>query len=517
MFEFTLVENFQKIKFVSCPSESDYKKLKSFFKKKRKGYYMNAMYRAKVWDGNDHFFNDIYLPIGLWGELDIFMQKHNYKYKINGLDTFLNFSLNKDLVFDFINDLFENTPIAPRWYQYESIYRILKYRYSCQQLSTSSGKTMISYSVLAYLKFTEQVHKKKKFVLIVPKASLVKQTYDKFVTTYNNGTVKLNIMKLGGGTKFDQSEYDECDALISTYQSLNNINSDNFKLIGTINVDEGHTAKTETISRVIQLSSPLRYRFGLSGTLMVDMNTSDYYFNLQQLGPMTFIYDPKDLIDDGFAPNVKVIQVYLDYSNLETEPLYKNYISYRDNKPPKNTDEELAYFKNLYKIEKDIMVSDTSRLSCIIEYISNLDKNTLVLYNDIKGEFGKKIHKGLLDNDRVCKYIDGSTSNNDRYIYTDELESSDNMDLVASFGTFSTGIDLKNVHYIGLAESFKSPILIGQSIGRGLREFKDKKDIVIIDFIDTMFKHTMNQSKDREKLYKTQKYEISKETIYLKL
>jgi len=514
MFEFTLTLDFKHIQCLKAPSELEFLSLKNYFKRKNKNSFMDKSVRHGFSDGYDSFFNDVYLPIGLWGELQTYLINKGYDVIIHGLNEFLNFNLSKDDIYTFIDDLFENTIITPRLYQYESIYRILKYRYSAQQLSTSSGKTMISYAVASYLKHIDQVHRNKKFVMIVPRAGLVRQTYDKF-NLYNNGLVGLNIMPLGDKDKFIPKLFDECDVLITTYQSLNNIHKDCFNKFGTINVDEAHTAKTDSISRAIELSSPLRYRFGLSGTLMVDTQYSDYYKNLQQLGPMTMVYDPKDLINDGFAPNVNIKQITLNYKNRLNEEQIELYNTFRENKPPKGTDEELQFYKDLYKIERDMIIDDSIRMNAIIDYIKTLDKNVLVLYNDVKGEYGKKICESLNASGIYTKYIDGNTKGSDRFIYTDEIEKNNEMNLVASFGTFSTGIDLKNIHYIVLAESFKSPILIGQSIGRGLRELINKKWITLIDFVDTLYKHTMMQSKNRIEIYKKQNYKIEKDEIII--
>jgi superfamily II DNA or RNA helicase len=503
------------IQCVKAPSEKEYKALKKHFSLRQKGYFLKPAFRKGFWDGYDHFFNDVYLPIGLWGELQDYVVSNGYDFNINGLDKFLNFTLDRDMVFDFIATLFENTGINPRWYQYESIYRILKYRYSAQQLSTSSGKTMISFAVYAYLKHTGAVDKNNKFLMIVPRSGLVKQTYEKFIGGYDNGTVKVEAMMVGGGVKFDIDMFNNCDCVISTYQSLNNLPLSLFSKVKTINVDEAHTAKTESICSIIKASTPLRYRFGCSGTLVEARGYSEYYKNLEQLGPLTMVYDAKDLIDDGYAPNVKIIQLHLDYSRRMQEGNISGYMEYRRKKPSPNTDEELIYFKSLYTIERDMILNDEIRFNAIMNYVMGLDKNTLILFNDVKNEHGVRICQYLGDRGVTCDYIDGGTKNSDRELYISKIEGSSKMMLVASYGTFSTGIDLKNVHYIVEMESFKSPTLIGQSIGRGLREFKGKKEVVIIDVIDGLYKHTVNQSKDREKLYNKQDYSIERVDIVL--
>lgn len=514
-FEFTLTLDFQFIQCLKAPSEYEYNEMKHAFRKPLKNSFMNPAVRNGFKDGNESFFNDNYLPIGLWGELQEYIVNKGYDFICHGLETFLNFSLDKETIFEFINNIFENTEVSPRWYQYESIYRILKYRYSSQQLSTASGKTIISYSVFAYLKYINQVNKDKKFLLIVPRSGLVDQTYKKFINEYNNGFIgDFSILPIGGSHKFDNDKFRKSECIISTYQSLNRLKDEAFNLIRSINIDEGHTARTNSISRCIDLSSPLRYRFGLSGTLLEDIQYAEYYQNLKNSGPLTMIYDPKDLINDGFAPNVEITKVSLNYDNLLNDDRISKYLEFRENKPKNGIELQLQYFKDLYKIERDMILSDELRLQAIINFIKDFDKNTLILFNDIKGSHGKNIFDKLSLLDIDCEYIDGNTKDSDRFVYTDAIEEK-RMNLVASYGTFSTGIDLKNIHYIVLAESFKSGTLIGQSIGRGLRSLIDKKVIHVIDIVDLLYKHTVNQYNERCKIYKKQNYPIKKVDIVL--
>ena len=86
------------------------------------------------------------------------------------------------------------------------------------------------------------------------------------------------------------------------------------------------------------------------------------------------------------------------------------------------------------------------------------------------------------------------------------METTNNTKLIASFGTFSTGIDLKNVYNIIFVESYKSPILIRQSIGRGMRELINKRSINIIDIVDMFGKYSKKHKKERRDIYSQQKF-----------
>ena len=91
------------------------------------------------------------------------------------------------------------------------------------------------------------------------------------------------------------------------------------------------------------------------------------------------------------------------------------------------------------------------------------------------------------------------------------MEGRNDVILVASFGTFSTGISIKNIHNIFFTESFKSEIIIRQSIGRGLRLHKEKDVLSIVDFVDNFcydgWKNYLYKHGDaRQKIYKEQKF-----------
>jgi superfamily II DNA or RNA helicase len=92
------------------------------------------------------------------------------------------------------------------------------------------------------------------------------------------------------------------------------------------------------------------------------------------------------------------------------------------------------------------------------------------------------------------------------------MESVDGSVIVASYGTFATGIDLKNVHHIIFAESTKAEITIRQAIGRGMRYLKGKEEVIIWDIIDDLSGYSVRHGSERMKIYKEQKFKILPET-----
>ena len=140
----------------------------------------------------------------------------------------------------------------------------------------------------------------------------------------------------------------------------------------------------------------------------------------------------------------------------------------------------------LYVLEKKMVTDNKKRFEYVCNMLIRTNKNTLVLFKDIKDEYGVKLYNTLkeITKDKEIYYIDGFTKTDNRDEYKNRMEDGNNKILLASFGTFSTGISMKNIHNIFLIESYKSEIIVKQSIGRGMR-LHDNKDVVnIIDIID---------------------------------
>jgi superfamily II DNA or RNA helicase len=171
--------------------------------------------------------------------------------------------------------------------------------------------------------------------------------------------------------------------------------------------------------------------------------------------------------------------------------------------------------KKLFVLEQQFIAMNEKRLRFVSQVINQATNNSLVLFHHV--DHGKKLYNEILNLRRgAVYYVDGGTSPDDRELYKGRMEEGTGKILVASFGTFSTGINITNLHNVFLTESFKSEIIIRQSIGRGLRmhEFKDK--LVIIDFVDDirltlgngriwenyLFKH----ARSRLQIYQEQKF-----------
>lgn len=113
-----------------------------------------------------------------------------------------------------------------------------------------------------------------------------------------------------------------------------------------------------------------------------------------------------------------------------------------------------------------------SRLKYIADMGIKTKKNTLILFGDIKGGYGKRIFEYIKENsEKNVYYIDGSTPETNRNYYKQCMEddTSGNTVLVASINTTGEGIDIKNLWTIFLVNTAKSERLVRQICGRGIR------------------------------------------------
>lgn len=228
MIKFKVTEDKQYLKVSDYELRSELKYLKSYFSKKSKEADFNSQVDAGIWDGKDVFITkDGRIPIGLWKEVWNFSNKLDVEVEFD-VKPLIEKDFKKHRYEKFVNALYKGIltdkgePFFPRNYQYEGAFRALKYKFCCEELATSSGKTSIFHIYNSYLKFIKKIDKNNKALIVVPNVDLVKQTKKAFLQ-YTNGLVEWNIMTIGGKDSFDIETFKECDMLITTYQSMLNL------------------------------------------------------------------------------------------------------------------------------------------------------------------------------------------------------------------------------------------------------------------------------------------------------
>lgn len=518
MLKFALSEDKKSIKLKEFDLNSERADLFKYFKRKSKKAAFNVLVDRGIWDGFDSFITkDGVISVSLWKEIYNFADRHGHDCEIQGIDELLSLNLDREKYLKYVNRLLEgvvdefNNPIVPRDYQIEGAFRAIKYKFCTQELATSAGKTLIFYIFNSFLKDAKKIDSTNKALLIVPNISLVGQTAEKF-RLYSANKTDWKLCTVGGDDRFNQSDFDQAELVISTYQSLQNFNKELFKKFTVVCVDETHKSRSSVIKEIVKSCINWKYRLGLSGTVKIDENFSDFFRVQENVGPLVMVLGAKHLIDQGHSPNIKIKMINLKYDRND-EYLKKYWALKKDGKSMYKNAKD--YGRDMLSIERGFIFESKERLTFINSLVQKLGKNTLILFSDVKNGYGKKIQNKLLEWNPNTFYIDGEVESAQRDDFKEKMESQDDVIIVASFGTFAVGIDLKNVHHIVFAESTKAEITIRQSIGRGMRKLAQKAQVVVWDLVDQLDGYMVKHAEKREEIYRDQEFEIIKNDIDL--
>jgi superfamily II DNA or RNA helicase len=488
----------------------EYEQLQKSFKVQIRDYHKKKRVLARTrpgWNGIYSFItNDMVIPIGLWGYLQKVCKQYGFPLHVEGMERIIDYNFDEAAFMQWVEEFFEHKcfwdektkrpdpakPIRPHDYQIASAMAILKYRRSLLELATSAGKSLIFYMVFAYMK---EKGLGQKMLVVVPNTNLVTQMEDNF-EEYSEDPVRGNFefvyQPIHAGT---EKQRKKSDIVVGTYQSLSimamgrkenkktgtpalDANKEFFSDFDFVGIDEAHHTQAKSIRDILGVCDLYKadYRFGMSGTMGMD-DSSEALTIMGKVGPLVKKISPKYLIENKHATPVKIHVLNLSYMDEESrEALYKI-----------KATRQMGGL-DLLNFEKNLVIENRPRLLFLCKSITKVPGNTLVLFNSVKNGlgYGKKLYDHLRDNypDREVFYIDGKTKDDVREHYKRMMAQGKDIILIASFGTFSTGISIKNIENIWLVEDSKSTRIILQSIGRGMR-LRDGKDRVnIFDCVD---------------------------------
>lgn len=466
----------------------------------------NAKWDPRVkkgwWNGKISYFkSNRYLPSGLWSELVDMCKTYNFELNIDGIERKFDFDIDKDELESWVEEKWANSEMKPRDYQIDTAFNIIKYQSCLAELATSAGKTLITYMTIAYLLETK---KARKVLMIVPTVDLVVQGADDFYQ-YNGESCNLpiDIQQIYAGSIIREKS----NIVIGTYQSLVKKPKEYFDEFDTVIVDETHKAKSTSIKTILEKCENATRKFGLSGTIPKP-GSLDRLTIMAYTGPIITSIRADYLMSRGFITPCEVYVLEMDYARKEVKDGFKDLFQ--------RTEEDR---KRLLNLEQQYAIQSDIRLNFITDMILKNQKNALVLFYRI--EYGNRLYDMLRQKtNRKVFYIDGGTDKDLREYQKEMLEEGEGKIMIASYGTFSTGINVKNIHTIYLTESFKSEVIIRQSIGRGLRLHKNKKKLIIIDFVDDFrsgrFKNYLyKHSEARQAIYQEQNFPFSVRSLDL--
>lgn len=451
------------------------------------GYQWDKRYRAGIWDGKVRLFrlNEHKLYVGLLQKLVNFLTKLNISFSVDprlrrAKTNFSEAEIQKFIATKMKSKL-ENRP-----YQIWSVQKALEKNRCVLVSPTASGKSFILYVMMNILLY---LNKKRKILLIVPSIGLVEQMFYDFVEYASNLCDYSKYMqKIFGG----QSKDIERPITISTWQSLQDMPEEYFEQFNAVLVDECHsgTDDSKTVTRILCNCINAKYRIGVTGTL--DCSNVHELVLEGIFGPTYQFVTTKQLIDQNYLSPLIIKTLMLKYPKEECQLVHE--------------------FQ--YQTEMKYIRDHMRRHQFMINFVSNFKKeNALVLFRRI--EFGKSLFdklKARNPKDNIF-FVFGGTPVEDREQVRKITEQYKNVTIIASYGVFSTGVNIKNLPNVIFAEPMKSKIKVLQSIGRGLRKHKDKSKLKIYDIVDCFkYKSKNNYAikhyKERERLYVNEQFEI---------
>ena len=444
-------------------------------------------YRNKHWNGEIHLFDirtkQIY--VGLLDKIISFCEQSNYTYtfednKFYGQPFEINEGISLEGVEDYMKSICCHTP---RDYQVEGVYGALRHNRKLLISPTASGKSLMIYSLVRYY-----VDKHEKILLVVPTTSLVEQMYKDFQDYGWDAESYCHRIYSG------REKTNEHPVTITTWQSIYKLERSFFEDYGVIIGDEAHLFKSKSLISIMTKLHHAKYRFGFTGTL--DGSQTHKWVLEGLFGPSYKVTRTDVLMKQGHLSQLDIQCIVLKHS-------------------PKKFD--------VYEDEIQYLITHDKRNNFIKNLALDLKGNTLVLYSRVETH-GSILYEKINSNkknDRKVFFIHGGVDTEERELTREITEKENDAIIVASYGTFSTGINIQNLHNVIFASPSKSRIRNLQSIGRVLRKGKNKTKAVLYDISDdctynSRKNYTLNHFIERIKIYSEEKFNYEIITIQIK-
>jgi len=439
------------------------------------GFKFMPQYRNRVWDGKIRLFSyatgQIYA--GLYPYIIDWCQKN--KVQIVDGTKIKDVNVTDDNINKFIKAL--KVPLEIRDYQKEAFVHSVKKNRCLLVSPTASGKSLIIYLMLIFNLLRLKDTKQDKILIIVPTTSLVEQLFKDF-KDYGYNSVR-NVHKIYSGHDKDTNKR----VIISTWQSIYNMPKKWFNQFGMIIGDEAHLFKAVSLTKIMTKLINCKYRVGLTGTLD---GTKTHKLVLEGLfGTVNKVVSTSELQERKQLADLKIICLILQHDSAARHFL-------KDKS---------------YQEEMDYLVSNEKRNKYIRNLCLSLQGNTLCLFQYVEkhGVILKQLIEDKAEDKKVF-FVFGGVEADERESIRAITEKSDNAIIIASYGTFSTGINIRNLHNIVFASPSKSRIRNLQSIGRGLRLKDNNSAATLYDIADDISynekeNYTLQHFKERINIY----------------
>ena len=454
-----------------------HQELSEYFTFEVPGAKFMPQYRSKYWDGKIRLYSnhngEIY--VGLLDKLVSWAKKSEYtvEFKDNkfyGSPFEENEMISVEGVSDYMKSISRH---EPRDYQVNAVYDALRYNRKLLISPTASGKSLMIYSIVRY--FVEKEHN---ILLIVPTTSLVEQMYKDFEDYVWSAEEYCH--KIYSGKEKSTNK----NVVITTWQSIYNLPRSFFENFDVVIGDEAHQFKSKSLVGIMTKMDNTKYRFGFTGTL--DGSQTHKWVLEGLFGPSYKVTQTQELIEKGYLSKLQIKVLLLKHN----EHQFNEY------------EEEIQY-----------LITHDKRNKFIKNLSLDLKGNTLILFNRVETHWQPlyEMINNSAAKDRKIFFVYGGVDAEEREKVREITEKENDSIIVASYGTFSTGINIKNLHNIIFASPSKSRVRNLQSIGRVLRKGENKNKAVLYDIADDITykskkNYNLNHLIERIKIYNEEKF-----------
>lgn len=476
------------------------------------GYRFMPKYKCGVWDGKIHLIDvqEKKFPVGLLPKIVEWGKENNVHVSYDGrLRTIFEEKddAGMDAFFSELRFYSRKKRIFPRDDQLYAVKRALKKRRCINICPTSFGK-----SLSIFMQVLWHIHYQRRCIIVVPTTDLVLQFENdiKDYCTNEEGVLEEwfpKIQRIFSGHTKDISE--ETQLVITTWQSIYKLENWWINQFDCIILDEAHKGSATCIKKVFDTAESVVYRSGWTGSL--DKDTINALQAEALIGEIEVITDTRTLMDKGVVANLNVVFTRLNYP----EAVRKGFRGIEYTK-------EISLLENLPR-----------RNRRIVQIANRMGTTGLILFNHIKhGEALYALYRELFPERNVYMVHGGKVLFNDVKHETyeelkEQIENEKDAVLICSYGKFSTGVSIKNLHWLIFAIPTKSFVRVVQSIGRALRVSETKKKATIIDLVDDLtiregkrktslrLNHAFRHFKERFSIISKQKLEYQMKTLDL--
>jgi superfamily II DNA or RNA helicase len=451
-------------------------------------------YKKRLWDGKIRLYNihTKCIYAGLYHYILRYCDERNIKVNVDPQIPFNeNMFEEKDIIQFLETEIVpysNGKKLVPHDHQIHAITKALNLR-RCLLLSpTASGKSLIIYSLARY--YQNVIEDDKKILIIVPTISLVMQMYKDFAdysSADRTWKVDKNCHMIHGG----EAKKTEKQIVISTWQSIYKEDAKYFSNFSVAIGDECHQYHSKSLTAIMTKLTKCPYRIGLTGTLT---GTKTHKTVIEGLfGGVQSIVKTKDLIDKKLLSNLKIKCILL-----------------------KHSEEDCKKCKDMkYPEEIELLVNNKKRNEFIANLAVKTKGNTLVLFQYVE-KHGKGLYELIKKKEtkREVFFIYGGTEGEVRERIREITDKERNSIIVASYGTYSVGINIKSLKNIIFASPSKSRVRVLQSIGRQLRKSEGKDVAILYDISDDLSwksrtNYTLRHMVERVKIYNEEKFDYS--------